>query len=146
MPIKNYTTKIDAGVSLGEIQSALAGAGASKIIVDYDDGVPVAVSFGMAIGNTIYAYKLPVNFDGVEAVLKKQKIKADKKQIMRIAWRNVRDWVLAQIALIEAGNAVAAEVFLPYMTDKSGTTFYQQLTSTGQLRLPNNVQDTEKDD
>jgi hypothetical protein len=144
MPIKNYTTKIDAGVSLGKIQSALASAGASKIIVDYEDGVPIAVSFGMLLGDTMCAYKLPVNFDGVEAVLKKQKIKADKKQIMRIAWRNVRDWVLAQIALIEAGNAVAGEIFLPYMTDKTGTTFYQQLMSTGQLTLPSNIQNTEK--
>lgn len=136
MPIKNYTTKIDASTSLSEIQNALASAGASKIMVDYEKGIPVAVSFVMQLGDTICAYKLPVNFDGVEAVLKKQNIKADKKQVMRIAWRNVRDWVLAQIALVEAGNAVAGEVFLPYMTDKSGATFFQQLMSSGQLSLP----------
>lgn len=144
MPIKNYTTKIDAGVSLSEIQSALANAGASKIIVDYENGIPVAVSFGMQLGDMMCAYKLPVNFDGVAAVLKKQSVKADKKQIMRIAWRNVRDWVLAQIALIEAGNAVAGELFLPYMTDKTGTTFFQQLMSTGHLTLPSNLEDTEE--
>jgi len=135
MAIKNYTTKIDAGVSLGEIQSALAKAGATKIMAEYKDGEPISITFGIAIGKTHCAFCLPVNVEGVAAVLKSQNIKADKNQVMRIAWRNVRDWVLAQIALIEAGNAEISQVFLPYMTDSSGNTLYQ-LVSTGRLSLP----------
>ena len=37
MAIKNYTTTIDAHISIGEIQGALAKHGAAKIMVDYDD-------------------------------------------------------------------------------------------------------------
>ena len=36
MAIKNYTTEIDVYKSLGEIQGALAGHGARKVMVDYD--------------------------------------------------------------------------------------------------------------
>ena len=36
MAIKNYTSSVDVYVSIGEIQAALAKAGATKIMVDYD--------------------------------------------------------------------------------------------------------------
>lgn len=138
MPIKNYTTKVDVYTSLGEIQGALAKAGATKMMIDYDGaGNPTSITFGMQIMDTRVAYKLPVNADGVSVVLQRQKIKADKNQVQRIAWRNVRDWVLAQLALIEAGNVTADEVFLPYMADSAGNTLYQ-LIKSGQLALPRN--------
>lgn len=40
MAIKNYTTKVDAYTSIGEIQGALARHGATKIMIDYDNGKP----------------------------------------------------------------------------------------------------------
>ena len=42
MAIKNYTTKVDAYTSIGEIQGALARHGATKIMIDYDNGKPQA--------------------------------------------------------------------------------------------------------
>lgn len=48
--------------------------------------------------------------------------------------RNIRDWVLAQMAIIEAGMVSMDEVFLPYMTDGRGNTLYQ-LYQGGQLAL-----------
>lgn len=44
----------------------------------------------------------------------------------------VRDWVLAQMALVESCDAAVDEVFLPYMTDNSGKTLYQ-MYSAGRL-------------
>lgn len=38
MAIKNYTTKVDVYTSIGEIQGALARHGATKIMIDYDNG------------------------------------------------------------------------------------------------------------
>ena len=46
MAIKNYTTKVDVYTSIGEIQGALARHGATKIMIDYDNGLPVAISIG----------------------------------------------------------------------------------------------------
>ena len=125
MPIKNYTTEIDAFRSIGEIQGMLAGHGATKIMVDYESGHPVGVTFAIDTEHGVRGFSLPANVDGVRAVLAKQRVKAKPDQAERIAWRNVRDWVYAQMALIEAGQAQLDEVFLPYLTDRSGSTLYE---------------------
>lgn len=135
MPIKNYTTKVDVYTSLGEIQGALASHGARKIMLEYsEDGEPVGITFGIdtPLGPQVFA--LPADASGVAAVLAKQKVKVDKAQAERIAWRNVRDWVLAMMAFIEAGNVQMDEVFLPYLLNRGGQTLYQAYQS-GQLLL-----------
>ena len=67
-------------------------------------------------------------------VFAKQKVKADREQAERTAWRNIRDWILAQMAFVEAGNVEVDEVFLPYLTDGKGKTLYQ-VYKDGQLLL-----------
>lgn len=61
-------------------------------------------------------------------------LRADLEQAKRTGWRNIRDWVLAQMAIIEAGMVSMDEVFMPYMTDGRGNTLYQ-LYQGGQLAL-----------
>lgn len=136
MPIKNYTTKVDPYTSLGEIQGALARSGAGKIMIEYaDDSEPLGITFALATvqGNQLFRLIAPV--EGTLAVFRKQKVKADIKQAQRTAWRNVRDWVLAQIAYAEAVNAETAEIFFPYLVaGKTGQTIYQQFQNN-QLAL-----------
>lgn len=137
MPIKNYTTKIDVYTSLGEIQGALASHGARKVMIDYDEaGKPSGITFGIQTQMGQQVFCLPASSGGVAAVLVKQKVKANREQVARIAWRNVRDWIMAQMAFIEAGNVQMDEVFLPYLTDKSGKTLFQTYQA-GQLLLGN---------
>jgi len=135
MPIKNYTTTKDVHESLGEIQGVLAKNGARKIMVDYDtSGNPVGVTFAIETQDGPRGFILPANVDGVVAAFARQRVKADRKQAQRTAWRNVRDWIMAQLAFIEAGNVEATQVFLPYMTDGKGRTVYE-LYQNGQLAL-----------
>lgn len=135
MPIKNYTTKVDVYTSLGEIQGALAKNGACKIMVDYDGaGQPTAITFGINTTGGPRGFALPANVDGVMAAFARQKTKVDKQQASMTAWRNIRDWVLAQMAFIEAGNVQIDEVFLPYLTDGRGQTVYS-LYRNGMLAL-----------
>lgn len=137
MPIKNYITKVDVYQSLGEIQGALAKNGARKIMIDYDEnGNPVGVTFGINTPQGSLGFLLPANIEGVLKVFAKQKNKTDRAQAERTAWRNIRDWVLAQMAFVEAGNVEVDEVFLPYLTDGKGRTLYQVYQS-GQLLLGN---------
>ena len=136
MAIKNYTTTVDVYKSLGEIQGALASHGARKIMVDYDGaGQPMGVTFGIDTPDGPRDFFLPVNVNGVKAVFARQKIKAQPQQAERTAWRNVRDWVLAQMAIIEAGQVQLDEVFLPYLTDGKGRTLYQLYQQNGYLAL-----------
>lgn len=134
MPIKNYTTKIDVYTSVGEIQGALARSGADKIVVDYDNGNPIAIEFAMNTPAGMRGFTLPAAVDGTLRAFSKQKVRADREQAERTAWRNIRDWVLAQIALIESCDVPADQIFLPYLTDKKGTTLYEAYIN-GQLML-----------
>lgn len=135
MAIKNYTTEVDAYKSLGEIQGELAKHGARQIMVEYNDaGEPVGVAFTVDTPLGRKGFALPANIDGVMTVFQRQKVKANRKQAVRTGWRNVRDWVLAQMAIIEAGMVSMEEVFLPYLTDGRGNTLYG-LYQSGALAL-----------
>lgn len=135
MAIKNYTTTIDVYKSLGEIQGVLASHGARKVMVDYDRaGNPTGVTFGIETPEGPRGFLLPANVEGVQAVFARQKVKAASGQAERTAWRNVRDWIMAQMAIIEAGQVQIDEVFLPYLTDGRGRTLYQ-LYQGGQLAM-----------
>ncbi len=134
MAIKNYTTKIDCYQSIGEIQGVLAKNGARKIMIDYDNtGLPVGIAFAIQTQQQIQAFILPANIDGVMSVFKKQNLKADIEQVKRTAWRNVRDWIMAQMAFIESGNVQMDEIFLPYLSDGKKTLY--QAYKSGQLLL-----------
>ena len=63
-----------------------------------------------------------------------QKINANRKQAEMTAWRNVRDWVLAQMALVESCDVPVDQVFLPYLRNYDGATLYD-VYANGQLRL-----------
>lgn len=134
MPIKNYTTKVYVYTSIGEIQGALAKNGASKIMIDYSAGKPVAVTFSMNTHQGMRGFSLPAAVDGTLRVFAKQKIKTDREQAERTAWRNIRDWVLAQTALVESCDVPIEQVFLPYLTDNNGQTLYEAYAS-GSLLL-----------
>lgn len=135
MPIKNDTTVVDVYQSLGEIQGALANHGAKRIMIEYDDvGQPVSVAFGIETPLGFFSFLLSANVDGVKTVFDRQKVKAIKGQAERTAWRNIRDWVMAQMALIESGQVEMDQVFLPYLADRTGKTLYQ-LYKAGQIAL-----------
>ncbi len=134
MPIKNYTTKVDVYTSLGEIQSALAKGGADKVMVDYDQGMPVAVTFSIPTFMGARGFALPAPVEGTLRIFARQKLKADRKQAEMTAWRNVRDWVLAQMALVESCDVPVDQVFLPYMRSRDGQTLYE-VYAAGQLML-----------
>lgn len=124
MAIKNYTTRIAASKTIAEIQETLVKHGASRIVIDYDEeGRAQGVMFAIkGVGH----YSLPCRIDGVWNVFKKQKVSADYKQAEKTAWRNVKDWVEAQIALVESEQASFEEVMLPYMLNH-GRTLYDAM-------------------
>ena len=138
MPIKNYTTKVDVYTTLGQIQGILVKHGAKKIMQDYDDnGRIVAVCFAIDTPNGRQAVRLPANVDKVLKVLHKQKVNCDYEQAERVAWRIVKDWIDAQMAILESEMVEIGEIFFPYMlANREGQTAYQ-LYAQGQLLLSN---------
>lgn len=130
MSLKNYTTTINANKTIGEIQELLSKHGATAIMTEYENGEVSALSFKIKTIKGEAGIKLPANIDRVLQVLKNQKsknsqIKDNKEQATKVAWRIIKDWVDAQMAILETEMVEMEEIFLPYMLDKDGQTLYQ---------------------
>lgn len=138
MPIKNYTTQVPANRSIQEIQDALVRHGAVGMIYRYEKGTGKieALEFGLEVKGRGVAFSLPVNWRKFEAVLKQQEVRRanDEEYVYRVAWRCIRDWVMAQLALYETEIVELPQVFLPFATGRDGKTIYEQVTS-GNLLL-----------
>ncbi|WP_241473809.1 hypothetical protein [Mycolicibacterium neoaurum] len=140
MPLLNYTTSIAPQKTVMEIQSALAKAGASAIMANYDtNGNIVALSFRISTsdGQDI-SFKLPTAWEPVQATLKKQRVSPKyqtPEHALRVAWRITKDWVEAQLAIIETQMVTTVQVFLPYAVTNDGSTVYEYIANHSQLLL-----------
>jgi len=140
MPLLNYTTKVDVYTTIGAIQGCLVKHGARKIMQDYDsEGRPQALCFAIDTKFGIRGVKLPANVDAVHKVLGAQKVKCDREQAERVAWRILKDWVEAQMAILESEMVQLDEIFLPYMLTKDGSTTFE-LYQNNQLLLGGNTE------
>ena len=134
-PIKNYTTKVPAVQTVGEIQGILAAHGARKVMMDYaENGKVTAVTFALDCCGSLHGFRLEARPDGVKAVMAKERTKCDDEQAERIAWRNLKDWIAAQVALVETEQATMDELFFPKLVDRNEKTLYE-VFQTGQLML-----------
>lgn len=134
MPLLNYTTTIKPDKTAGEIHAKLAKAGASQILTEYRDAQPVALSFIVGTEFGPRAYRLPVDPEPVLKVLDRQAWQREipnryvnREQAARIAWRIVKDWIEAQLAIVETRMVTLAQVMLPYMTTEAGATAWEIL-------------------
>lgn len=131
MPLLNYTTQINPFKTVSEIQQILVKHGAKKIMQDYDENGGIsAVCFLINTPMGEQGVRLPANIDAVDRVLQKQKVKGGREQAERVAWRIVKDWVEAQMAILESQMVTIDEVFLPYIINPTdGQTIYQLFQS-----------------
>ena len=139
VPLLNYTTKIPAEQTAAEIMSILVKKGATEILTHYGSGgMATGLKWRMETSNGPMGFSLPINTDAVFEILTRDQVMktnpgARMQQANRTAWRIIKEWILAQMALIETEMVTVEEVFLPYMlTGKQ--TLYQAL-SNGDLRM-----------
>ena len=133
MALLNYTTTIEAIKTVGEIQGILAGHGAKSILIDYaDDGQVEALSFKILTPQGNIGIRLPIDPDAVLKVLTEQnrlgrvpRRYVNRPQAIRIAWRIVKDWVAAQMAILETEMVKMEQIFLPYVITGGGRTLYE---------------------
>lgn len=105
-------------------------------MTEFDEmGEATHIAFRIMTPQGLMAYRLPSNAEGVFKVMRRDsKIPSKlqtKEQAQRVAWRIVKDWVEAQMAIIEAGIVSAEQVFLPYAQTKSGETVYELFEKQG---------------
>lgn len=138
----NYTTSIDPERTVGEITGLLVRGGAQRVSLDYREGQVSAISFVMPNAFGDRPFRVPARIEAIQATLARQhragKVErrhTTREQAARVGWRIVKDWLEAQLALVESGMASLDEVMLPYLLpDRSGKTMYE-LTRDSQLAL-----------
>lgn len=142
MSILNYTTTIKSSKTVGEIQELLAEKGARRIEIEYDENrLPDGVCFALQVAAHPVSFRLPCNTEGVYQALVKQRVPGkyqNRIHARNVAWRIIKDWVEAQLAIVEAGQAQMAEVFMPYAIDADGKTMFQAFESHQKLLAEKN--------
>lgn len=124
----NYTTAIPVNKTVTECQSLLAAAGASTVSVEFEDGRPVGLSFTLKTPHGPRHFTLPVDTAAMHAVLVKAERNGEfaslrakngkfttPEHAARVAWRVIKDWLEADLALVAAKMASIDEVLLPYL-------------------------------
>lgn len=143
MPIKNYTSETPASRSIQEIQDSLVKHGATGVLMEYEQGTGriAALKFKLPFKGNDLSFQLPVGWKKFKAVLVEQRVigsqtrDADDKAY-RIAWRCLRDWVLAQMALFETQMVDFPQVFLPFAVAKDGVSTLYDRVLNGNLLGP----------
>lgn len=139
--ILKYTTTIAATKTAGEMQTMLAKHGAAQVSVVYNQGEPNGIAFTIATQFGPRDFRLPANAEGVEEMILRQ-VKARQvpnrylgaAQANRVAWRILKDWIAAQLAIIEAGMVTLDEAMLPYMLTPNGQTITQNYRLSASAR------------
>jgi hypothetical protein len=147
----NYTSKIAASRTAGECLQLLAEAGAHAVSVTYADREPSGLAFRLDTAGGRKDFALPVDVTAMQAVLRKA-LHANRPHVgaaefdrmltighaRNVAWRVVRDWLEAQLALIAAQMATLDQVMLPYLEVGPGETLFDRyLAADGRLQLEN---------
>jgi hypothetical protein len=138
MGILNYSTSVPVNRTISQIQGILVSHGARAIMVNYNDSQePESLSFIVPTKNGDLPFRLPASVEAVERVMRRDHLPGYRKdgQAARVAWRIVKDWVEAQMAIIEAEMVSMEEVFLPYLL-RGDRTLFQEIEDKGFLMLP----------
>lgn len=139
MALLNHTTKVPVSRTVAQVHDILVKAGARQIMSDYDgDGAPVGVGFAVSTAHGQRSFLLPVQAGRVQAVLERQRVTPSLRtpaHAERVAWRIVKDWLEAQLAIIETEMVTLDQVMLPYMANGDGRTMWD-LYQSQQLALP----------
>jgi hypothetical protein len=145
MPLANYTTKVPVAQTLTEIQHMLVKHGAQAFMIEYAGTEPSACCFRITRGQIAISFRLPCDWRAALKVLEAEHAisysapRPDKEaRAQRVAWRVCRDWLRAQLALVEIGAAKLEQVMLPYALTANGQTLYDRLEARGfdSLALP----------
>jgi len=130
-PLLNYTTTVPASKTISAVHGLLVKAGARQIMTEYsDEGSPTGISFTLKVPEGTRAFTLPVSTDRVLKVLERDgrmpgRAYPNQEQAERVGWRIVKDWLEAQLAILQTEMVTFDQIMLPYMRGNDGRTIYE---------------------
>lgn len=143
-PVK-YTTTIAATKTCAEMQDMLVRNGARRIMVEYQDGYPSGLAFSLDTPHGERGFRLPVDIARMQKTLirlgndrKLGKLSrptwSSKDHAARVAWRIMKDWLGAQLALLQSNMVELDQVMLPYIS-YGDRTLYESWKENERLAL-----------
>jgi hypothetical protein len=114
--IIKYTSEIAPEMTIAEIRKCLARLGASAIVTNYDKetGKATGLIFKMRLGDISLSFRLPLDWRPVYVILtsglkfnsRDEERNVERKnryreRAERTPWRIAKDWIDAQMALVE---------------------------------------------
>lgn len=133
MNLSNYTSKMPMNRVFDGITKMLVSHGAQEISYSYTDGLASGISFRIETARGVLSIKLPVRMEKVEQVFRTQGIRYQPDQPYRTGWKNIHDWIRAQLALIDIEMVKMEEVFLPYIVNQRGEALFERMEEKGFL-------------
>jgi len=132
-PLLDYTTSVPVSRTVAQVQAKLVEHGARAVMMEYDDrGRITALAFKVKMPNGELPIRLPIDAAATLRVLQRQ---ADNREMparyakeehaYRVAWRIIKDWIEAQMSLLETEMVKMEQIFLPYVITPGGKTVYQ---------------------
>lgn len=141
MALLNYSTTVPVGRSIGQVQGLLVEAGARQVMTAYDDvGRAEGLAFAVHTAHGLRTFVLPVKSSAVLSVLARDGVPprfATPEHAERVAWRILKDWVEAQLAIIRTEMVTLDQVMLPFMRGDDGRTVFEYyLAGVSRFELP----------
>lgn len=146
--ILNYTTAISAEKTIGEIKAILRAHDTRSVTEVYDGGKVTGLEFVFETGWGARPYLLPAKPEIVLHLMVERHNKGKREwtrgyiakdripqslrdQAERTAWRTIKDWVEAQMALMATRQVSFEQIFLPYaLVDDSNRTMFDVYSET----------------
>ena len=123
-----------------DIQKELAIHKARRILFEYNQSGRVdGMAFGLEINGNELSFRLPARVANLAKILFNRPLTSlSEKEVehcYQVAWANIRDWISAQLAMVDTEMVAIGEVFLPYFVHKDGKTHFEYVIANDQLLL-----------
>ncbi len=138
MPILNYTTSVPAMRTINQVQSKLVEHGAKAVMMNYEQGRIASLAFQVDCPAGVLSIKLPIDLKATLKVMEREGLQPrylTEDHAYRVSWRIVKDWLEAQMALLDTEMVRMEQIFLPYVMTKDGKTVYEVMAGMN-FQLP----------
>lgn len=139
MSVMNITSTIKPEKTIMEIENILVRFGAKGIMKEYENNRVSSIAFYIEYKGQQLPFKLPMNIQQARSVIEKavnekklpyrfksEPHRTDKAEI--VGWRIIKDWIHAQLSLLEVNFADPLEILLPYVYDtQTKKTFFEKV-------------------
>ncbi len=135
MPIANYTTKKSSTETANDLEVLLVRAGAEQVLREYENGTLVAFKFKLNLAPPpdmpqYLIIRLVPTPDGVLATFKRDHVERrynTPDQARRTAWRIVYNWIVQQLAMIDAQQSSLGQLLLGFSETQEGGSIFHML-------------------